>query len=192
MVKRKNRIKKVRSYRLTKEIPRIFKNPAFWLITFILLASATYFILKSGEQNNRYVPLPALDFGGDESICGNGLIEIGESCSTCFIDSPCASNEVCSAGICEKKKFNLLILTIPAIILALLAIALLGYQGYDFMMHAKDEENRRLSGLIDYISKSLKSGQKDTEVMISVVRAGWDKNDAVKALAEAKKSLLAR
>ena len=35
------------------------------------------------------------------SLCGNGLVDSGENCSTCAADVVCASGQVCSLGVCK-------------------------------------------------------------------------------------------
>ena len=187
------RSKMRKQVRTPKQILSLFKKPLFWVVAFILLALATYAILKTAEQQNRSIlPAPGFEEDYEESICGNGLIEAGEDCDTCYIDSPCAQGQICSLGACMKEKFNLLVLTIPAIILAILAIGLLGYQILEFREKHNEGKMQRLSGLMDYISKSMSAGQKETEIMINVIRAGWDKSDASEALKEVKKSLSSR
>ena len=179
--------------RIPRPIHSLFGRPSFWILAFIFLALITYSSIKLFEpQRGTIFPAPELSTDNAESICGNGLIESGEDCQTCFIDSPCVSNEVCSSGVCLQKKFNILILTIPAILLAILAIGLLGYQVLEFRGSRNEGEMHRIAGLIDYISKSIRAGQRETEIKINVIRAGWDKGDAARALTEAKKSLSER
>lgn len=60
----------------------------------------------------------------NSAICGNELIEEGETCSSCALDVSCASGEVCNEGLCEKKKSAtkaILILAMGSIIILLAA-----------------------------------------------------------------------
>ena len=36
-------------------------------------------------------------------VCGNGIVEDGEDCSTCVLDVPCGAGSVCTEVICEAK-----------------------------------------------------------------------------------------
>lgn len=36
-------------------------------------------------------------------VCGNGIVETGEDCSTCVLDVPCGSGSICTKGVCEAK-----------------------------------------------------------------------------------------
>lgn len=55
-------------------------------------------------------------------VCGNGVIEPGEDCSTCIEDVRCALDEICINAGCEKKKAGSSLLIIVAIIGAVIAI----------------------------------------------------------------------
>lgn len=50
------------------------------------------------------------------AVCGNGVIEEGEDCASCMEDVRCADDEVCLNAKCEKKKRSGRILSIVAII----------------------------------------------------------------------------
>jgi len=58
------------------------------------------------------------------AVCGNKIIESGETCSSCALDISCGSGEVCKQGLCEKKKSAakaILLLAIASIAILLLA-----------------------------------------------------------------------
>jgi len=40
----------------------------------------------------------------DSIVCGNGVSEEGETCTSCPLDVQCESGYLCNAGICEEKK----------------------------------------------------------------------------------------
>lgn len=43
------------------------------------------------------------DINSATSLCGNSLIDAGETCSTCAKDAKCAEGEICKTGKCEKN-----------------------------------------------------------------------------------------
>ncbi len=51
--------------------------------------------------------------------CGNGVVEAGETCSSCIQDVPCADGEKCVSGSCQQKEsyFWLIIIIIVIILL---------------------------------------------------------------------------
>lgn len=51
-----------------------------------------------------------------KSVCGNGIIESGEDCSTCIEDARCGNDEICLNAKCEKKKNGSLVFTIVLVI----------------------------------------------------------------------------
>lgn len=38
------------------------------------------------------------------AVCGNTIVEEGETCSTCALDVLCAEGSICNNGVCEKTK----------------------------------------------------------------------------------------
>lgn len=56
--------------------------------------------------------------------CGNGVVEAGETCSSCIQDVPCADGENCVNGACQQKEsyFWLIIIIIVVILLITAAV----------------------------------------------------------------------
>ncbi len=64
----------------------------------------------------------------ESAVCGNGIIESGETCSSCTLDVKCGSNEICESGVCiEKKSAGASILIFLIIFGAIIGIAILIY-----------------------------------------------------------------
>jgi len=62
------------------------------------------------------------------SVCGNGIKEDDETCTSCLLDVPCAQGYICSEGICqEKKSLTKSILTLTMITLFIIITAILIY-----------------------------------------------------------------
>ncbi|MFC1686131.1 hypothetical protein ACFLZZ_03875 [Nanoarchaeota archaeon] len=130
--------------------------------------------------------LPAPDIG---AICGNGLIELGETCSTCSLDVRCFSDEDCINSVCTREKDSIYPLTIPLILLTLITIFLISHK----LIQRKEGEHganvKRIEPLIRYISKSLRAGRKEPEIRINSFSVGWTERDTNSAFKVAKKRL---
>lgn len=62
------------------------------------------------------------------SICGNGITESGETCSTCALDISCESGYICKEGICQQKQSAAKsILMLIGISIGLIIVAILIY-----------------------------------------------------------------
>lgn len=60
--------------------------------------------------------------------CGNGIVENGETCSTCLMDVPCESGYVCEVGQCvEKKSATKTIILFILIIMIISVVAVMIY-----------------------------------------------------------------
>lgn len=154
-----------------------------FIITFLAIGAI---IMFSDITQDVEAPLPAPEFG---AVCGNGLVEVGENCGNCFLDVRCFPDEMCVEGFCVEERASLLPFTLILIFISLLGIFFLGHK---LLQRRKGEEGmdmHRISSLVDYMSKSMRSGHKKTEVRINSLRAGWTERDVNKALREAQRRL---
>ncbi len=61
------------------------------------------------------------------TVCGNNIIENGETCSSCALDVICSSGNICNNGSCEQKQSigkAILILVISSVIILILGIGI--------------------------------------------------------------------
>lgn len=144
-------------------------------------------------------------FVQDEPACGNGIKEADENCETCPQDVSCATNAVCTNGICvpkEQKSSSLL----KMLMIILITIIILGGLGIGiFFMYKKGlfnkfkkkelptEEKKILptkkldiSILKNYLQENLKKGYTIENLKKAALGRGWTLEDIKKALPESK------
>ncbi|MDP3728572.1 MAG: Ig-like domain-containing protein [bacterium] len=74
------------------------------------------------------------------AVCGNKIIESGETCSSCSLDVSCNSKEVCKQGVCEKKKSAAKAIILLAIVS--IGIVLISFLIYYFTTLKKGERKQ--------------------------------------------------
>lgn len=58
-------------------------------------------------------------------VCGNNIVEEGETCSTCLLDVRCEEGSICKEGVCQPQKTltkSILILTIASLGIIIISI----------------------------------------------------------------------
>lgn len=154
-----------------------------FIITFLAIGAILIF---SDINQDEIIPLPAPESG---AVCGNGLVEVGENCGNCFLDVRCFPDEACVEGFCVEEKRSALPFLLILIFSSLLGIFFLGYKLIQRKKGDEGMDMHRISSLVEYMSRSMKSGHKVPEVRINALRAGWTERDVGKALKEAQRRL---
>ena len=170
-----------------RNVKKVNLDNALYILGFIItfLAIGAILIFSDISQDEA-APLPSPEFG---AVCGNGLVEVGENCGNCFLDVRCFPDETCIQGFCVEKRRSTLPFLLTLIFASLLGIFFLGHK----LLQGKKSDERvdmhRISSLVDYMSRSMKSGHKAPEVRINALRAGWTERDVNKSLKEAQRRL---
>ena len=120
---------------------RSSKDKQTFIIGFIIAVLVLWSVITYLDTRTT-TPSPAPFGFEDNAVCGNGFVEPGENCGTCYLDARCLSTETCSSGVCLQKRASLLPFTIPLIFLSLIGIFLLSYR----LMHRKKEVDPRHVG----------------------------------------------
>ena len=168
-----------------REVERMLYKAVLWAV---LLMAVIFIAIALLEKMPSPAPqIEAQAPAAEESICGNGLIEPGEDCETCYIDFPCFEGEECYYGTCIQKRFNTLWITLPLIFIALIGVSFFSYKIFERKFSTKKDYMQRISGLVGYVRQSLKSGQKEPAIRINAIKAGWGERDVDMAIKEAKR-----
>ena len=112
------------------------------------------------------------------SVCGNGIIDAGEDCSTCIDDVKCGENEVCINALCEKKKNSGWLFGIVGLVSLVIILLVFGLYKLNASRHPLDNrprdavrkfgvsnmELKPASEIKDYYHKGSSSGSHDSKM----------------------------
>ena len=164
------------------------RDKQIFIIGFIIAALVLWSVIMFFDSRQTALSPAPFSLFDDRAVCGNGFVEPGENCGTCFLDARCLSSEVCQSGVCLQKRASLLSFIIPLIFLSLISIFWLSYKLVRRKKIVEKDKAYRVTNLVDYINKSFKSGHREPEIRINVLRAGWNQHDVDKAFSLSRRS----
>jgi len=155
------------------------------------------------------VPADIPEAAQEESVCGNGLKEKGEDCSSCPNDVQCSQGAVCSSGICVPAKsgfeFSDIILWLVLIfaIIIFVVFAVILFRKKDLLSKFKRPKKQEikveektsqalqiqenpyktdnLEPLVEYFKKNLFNYQRNLLVQ-EALKQGWTQEQIDRAL----------
>ncbi|MBS3163057.1 hypothetical protein J4467_03965 [Candidatus Woesearchaeota archaeon] len=80
-----------------------------------------------------------LSESSENAVCGNGVAESGETCSTCTLDVICPSGSICTNGTCQEKQSALTGIIILALVT--IGIVIIGILIY-YVISVKPTKNK--------------------------------------------------
>lgn len=112
------------------------------------------------------------------SVCGDGVVDAGEDCSSCIDDVKCSDDEVCINALCEKKKKNSSLFGIIGLISLVIILIVFALYKLNASRHPLDDrprdavrkfgvsnmELKPASEIKDYYHKGSSSGGHDSKM----------------------------
>jgi hypothetical protein len=80
-----------------------FYYPPSPAVTYVSYPSTVYITNVTNVTQNITKPVEKVEKVVEKAVCGNGICEVGESCSICPSDCKCANGYECKEGICLPK-----------------------------------------------------------------------------------------
>ena len=117
-------------------------------------------------------------------MIGIGLLTVFNQIKINFnnVNGPLPAPEI-GAG----ESFSVLTLTLPAIFIILALISVLTYKIVERHNQDKLLDKERLAELVSYIKQALNEEQKESEIKINVLSAGWNETDFERAFEKASR-----